>query len=74
MVDTSRLVRELREERSLVSPNFSNMTQRLQGTFYISASVTSGKFETVEAAIAQHIRTIQTELVTEVEFAPSARK
>jgi len=36
---TSRLVRELREERSLVSSNFSsNMTQRLQGRFIFQSS------------------------------------
>ena len=67
---TSRLVRELREERSLVSHiSVSNMTQRLQGTFYISAQLPVENLETVEAAIAQHIRTIQTEPVTEVELA-----
>jgi len=43
----------------------SNMTQRLQGTFYISAQLPVEKLQTVEAAIAQHIRTIQTEPVTE---------
>jgi len=41
---TSRLVRDLQEERGLVSHiSVSNMTQRLQGTFYFS-SVASGKF------------------------------
>ena len=67
---TSRLVRELREERSLVSQiSVSNMTQQLQGTFYISAQLPVKNLETVEAMIAQHIRTIQTEPVTEMELA-----
>lgn len=67
---TSRLVRQLREERGLVSQiSVSNMTQRLQGTFYISAQLPVENLQTVEAAIAQHIRTIQTEPVTEVELA-----
>jgi len=48
------------------------MTQRLQGTFYISAQLPVENLETVEAAIAQHIRTIQTELVTEVELSASS--
>jgi predicted Zn-dependent peptidase len=67
---TSRLVRELREELGLVSHiSVSNMTQRLQGTFYISAQLPVENLEKVEAAIAQHIRTIQTEPVTEAELA-----
>jgi predicted Zn-dependent peptidase len=35
------------------------MTQRLQGTFYISAQLPAENLPTVEAAIAQHIQTIQ---------------
>jgi len=46
----------------------SNMTQRLQGRFIFQLSAVEN-LETVEAAIAQHIRTIQTEPVTEVELA-----
>jgi len=67
---TSRLVRELREERGLVSSiSASNMTQRLQGTFYISAQLPTENLATVEAAIAQHIHTFQTDLVAESEIA-----
>lgn len=67
---TSRLVRELREERGLVSSiSASNMTQRLQGTFYISAQLPVENLATVEAAIAQHIHTFQTDLVAEFEIA-----
>ena len=66
---TSRLVRDLREERSLVTQiSVSNMTQQLQGTFYISAQLPVKNLEIVEAAIATHIRTIQTEPVTEIEL------
>jgi len=67
---TSRLVRDLREERGLVSSiSVSNMTQRLQGTFYISAQLPVENLQTVEAAIAQHIHTIQTQPVQEAEIA-----
>ena len=66
---TSRLVRDLREERGLVSQiSVSNMTQRLQGTFYISAVLPVENLATVETAIAQHIHTIQTQPVQEVEI------
>lgn len=67
---TTRLVQDLREDRGLVSSiSVSNMTQRLQGVFYISAQLPVENLAAVEAAIAQHIRTIQTELVTETEIA-----
>lgn len=67
---TTRLVQDLREERGLVSSiSVSNMTQRLQGIFYISAQLAEENLAEVEVAIAQHIRTIQMELVTEAEMA-----
>lgn len=67
---TTRLVQDLREERGLVSSiSVSNMTQRLQGAFYISAQLPVEHLAEVEAAIAQQIRTLQTELVTEAEMA-----
>ncbi|MEH2196192.1 MAG: pitrilysin family protein [Nostoc sp.] len=67
---TSRLVRDLREERGLVSSiSVSNMSNQLQGTFYISAKCAVENLAEVEDAIAKHIRTIQTELVTESEIA-----
>lgn len=66
---TSRLVRDLREDRGLVSHiSVSNMTQQLQGTFYISATLPVENLQTVEAAIAQHISTIQTQTVQESEI------
>ncbi len=67
---TSRLVRDLREEKGLVSSiSVSNMTQRLQGTFYISASCPTENLAQVEDAIAHHIRTIQTQGIQESEIA-----
>jgi zinc protease len=66
---TSRLVRDLREERGLVSSiSVSNMNHQLQGTFYISAKCAVENLAAVEEAIAQHIRTLQTELVTDKEI------
>ncbi|PPS45816.1 pitrilysin family protein [Chroococcidiopsis sp. TS-821] len=67
---TSRLVRELREEKGLVSHiSVSNMTQLLQGTFYISAALPVENIPIVEAAIARHIQSIQTQPVQESEIA-----
>ncbi|MBD1807370.1 insulinase family protein [Microcoleus sp. FACHB-SPT15] len=66
----SRLVRDLREERQLVIHiGVSNMTQRHQGVFYISAQLPEENLAVVEDAIAQHIRKFQTELVAESELA-----
>jgi predicted Zn-dependent peptidase len=65
----SRLVRDLREERKLVTHiGVSNMTQRLQGVFYISAHLPEENLVEVEEAIAQHIRRFQTELVAEADI------
>jgi predicted Zn-dependent peptidase len=67
---TSRLVRDLREERQLVTHiGVSNMTQRLQGMFYISAQLPVENLQVVEEAITQHLHTFQTELVAESEIA-----
>ncbi len=66
---TSRLVRDLREERGLVSHiGASNMNLQNQGLFYISAQCAVANIPDVEAAILQHIRTLQTELVSEAEI------
>ena len=71
----SRLVRDLREERKLVSHiGVSNMTQRLQGVFYISAHLQEENVGEVESAIAQHIRRFQTELVAEADIARIRRQ
>ncbi|MBN3885497.1 MAG: pitrilysin family protein [Nostoc sp.] len=67
---TSRLVRDLREERELVSSiSVSNMSNHLQGIFYISAKCAVENLPVVEDAIAQHIGKIQIELVKESEIA-----
>ncbi len=58
----SRLFRELREEKGLVTQiGVSNMTQTHQGVFYISASLPTENITEVEQAIAHQIKTIQTE-------------
>lgn len=67
---TSRLKADLREQRSLVTQiSASNMTQQLQGTFYISAQLPVENLEIVEAAIADHIHKLQTEPILESEIA-----
>lgn len=66
---TSRLVRELREERQLVMGiSASNMTFVHQGLFYLSAQLSAEHLEAVEAAIARHIRRLQTEPISETEL------
>ncbi|WP_138504130.1 M16 family metallopeptidase [Nostoc sp. PA-18-2419] len=72
---TSRLVQDLREERELVSSiSVSNMSHQLQGTFYISAKCAVENLAQVEDAIAQHIRNLRTQLVTESEIARVRRR
>lgn len=71
----SRLVRDLREDRKLVTHiGVSNMTQRLQGVFYISAQLPQENLAEVEDAIAQHIRRFHTELVAETDIARIRRQ
>ena len=58
----SRLFRDLREERELVTRiSVSNMTQTQQGVFYISAQLPTENIPEVEKAIAEHLARIQTE-------------
>lgn len=65
----SRLYRDLREVRGLVTHiSATNMTQRVQGVFYISAQLPLENVPTVENAIKQHIRHLQTESITEAEL------
>ena len=60
----SRLFRDLREERGLVTQiSASNMTQTHQGVFYISAQLPTENIPEVEKAIAEHLTRIQNELV-----------
>ncbi len=66
---TARLVRDLREDRHLVSSiSASNMTYDSQGAFYISAQLAVENLAAAEAAIAHHIRLLQQELVNEAEL------
>ncbi len=67
---TSRLVRDLREERGLVSSvSVSNMSNLLQGVFSISAKCDVENLAAVEEIIVQHLRTLHIELVKELEIA-----
>lgn len=67
---TSRLVRELREERGLVSSiSASNTSYQHQGAFFISAQLPEENLATVEQAIAHHIRRLQNDVITEFELA-----
>ncbi len=67
---TSRLVRDLREDRGLVSTiSASNMSYLHQGAFYISAQLPTENLAVVEAAIAQHLQALQADLITELEIA-----
>lgn len=65
----SRLFRDLREERGLVTQiGVSNMTQTQQGVFYISAQLPTENITEVEKLIREQIRTIQTELVAQKDL------
>ncbi|OKH19369.1 M16 family metallopeptidase [[Limnothrix rosea] IAM M-220] len=60
----SRLYRDLREQRGLVSQiSVSNFTQKHQGIIYISAKLPAENIPAVEAAILAHIQMIQRESV-----------
>ncbi len=66
---TARLVRDLREDRKLVSSiSVSNLTYGAQGMFYISAHLPVEHLSAVEAAIVDHMRQLQTELVSDQEI------
>lgn len=66
---TSRFIRDLREERGLVSSiSVSNMTYVQQGLFYISAQLPTENLEAVEAAILEHVRQLHQELISEAEI------
>jgi len=67
---TSRLVQDLREDKGWVtSISVSNMTQVVQGVFYISAQLPVENLSVVESAIVQHIARMQNEPVTTEELA-----
>ncbi|MGF1490913.1 MAG: M16 family metallopeptidase [Microcoleaceae cyanobacterium] len=66
---TARLVKDLREERGLVSSiSASHMTQRLQGVFYISARLPMENLTEVEGIVLQHIQQLHQEWVSEAEL------
>jgi predicted Zn-dependent peptidase len=66
---TARLVKDLREERGLVSSiSVSNMTYTQQGLFYISVQLPTENLEAVEQAIVHQIRTLHTELISPSEI------
>lgn len=66
---TSRLVKELQEERQLVNNiSVSNMSNRIQGLFYLSVQLPSKNLREVEQIIAEHIAKIQTTLITAAEI------
>lgn len=65
----SRLYRDLREVRGLVTHiSTSNMSQGVQGIFYISAQLPPENVSVVENAIKQHLHHIQSEAITEAEL------
>ena len=65
----SRLFRDLREEKGLVTQiGVSNMTQTQQGVFYISAQLPTENIAEVESAICQHIQRIRTELIADKDI------
>jgi zinc protease len=67
---TARLVKDLREERGLVSGISASNTNYLhQGVFSISAQLPVAHIAAVEAEIAQHIRDLQAGAVTAAELA-----
>jgi predicted Zn-dependent peptidase len=66
---TSRLVRDLREDRKLVSSiGCSNMTLAYQGVFIVSAKLDSEHLPVVEQAILQHIQAVAEAPVSPVEL------
>ena len=66
---TSRLVRDLREDRKLLTGiSCSNMTLAHQGVFMISAQLPAEHLESVEAAIAEHIYTVRQQPVSQAEL------
>jgi zinc protease len=72
---TSRLVKELKEERQLVNNiSVSNMSNSVQGLFYLSAQLPSAHLAEVEQIILGHISTLQNTLVTDGEIARIRRQ
>jgi zinc protease len=65
----SRLFQDLREDKGLVSQiSVSNMTQGVQGMFYVAAKLPTENIAEVEKIIVEHFRIIQQEFVTKEEL------
>jgi len=66
---TARLVRDLREDRQLVSSiSASNITYARQGIFYISAQMPEENLSQTEGAIAHHVHNLQSQPVSQEEI------
>ena len=66
----SRLFRDLREERQLVSSiGTSNITQGIQGVFYIAAQLPTQNIAAVEESILEHLCRFREEPVNSSELA-----
>ena len=66
---TSRLVKDLREEKHLVDRiSASNSTQTWQGTFQIAAKLESKHIPAVEMAVREHLQRLHDEPVTNEEL------
>ncbi|MGK7890245.1 MAG: M16 family metallopeptidase [Leptolyngbyaceae cyanobacterium] len=66
---TSRLIKELREEKGLISGvSVSNMTYVRQGIFYISVHLPDANVERVEQIIVQHIADLHHQAATDYEL------
>lgn len=72
---TSRLVKDLRETRGLVTHiGVSNMTHVAQGLFWVSAHLPAENIDVVKVAILEHIQQIREEYVTAAELAQVQRQ
>jgi zinc protease len=72
---TSRLVKDLRETRGLVTHiGVSNMTNVAQGLFWVSAHLPVENVEVVRTAILEHIQRIQDEYVSLAELTQVQRQ
>jgi zinc protease len=66
---TSRLIKDLREEKRLVDRiSASNSTQTWQGTFQITAKLESKHIPAVEMAVKEHLQRLHDEPVTNEEL------
>ncbi|MEM9214289.1 MAG: pitrilysin family protein [Cyanobacteria bacterium P01_F01_bin.150] len=66
---TARLIKELREEKGLISgASVSNMTYVHQGIFYISVHLPDENVAVVERIILQHLIDLQEHMVTDAEL------